>query len=212
MSSSISRVPGPSRPRRSHQTDEPIASSSALPPLDWAHTATAGNPTSTPSGNLLPTSAAARKGKRVSMAESVSSMGDMTSGQLSLEHLAGLRRQSHLSTLSLSPRRPTAVKMGINGKSSRLGQDTRSSMHDESSEMASEPRFRDREMPADQSGVLPTDDDDVETAAADEEEQELEWTMVDRMRNWRNDAMTQHLYGTAGFWGGKVFGMTGEIS
>ncbi|KAI5474174.1 cell division control protein Cdc16 [Pseudohyphozyma bogoriensis] len=33
--------------------------------------------------------------------------------------------------------------------------------------------------------------------------------MVDRMRNWRNDAMTQHLYATADFWGSKVFGITG---
>ena len=43
------------------------------------------------------------------------------------------------------------------------------------------------------------------------EDGEEDWTMVDRLRNWRNDAMTQHLYGTAEFWGGKVFGMTGEL-
>lgn len=43
-----------------------------------------------------------------------------------------------------------------------------------------------------------------------EGEAQEDFTMVDRMRNWRNDAMTQHLYGTAQFWGSKVFGLTGN--
>ena len=34
------------------------------------------------------------------------------------------------------------------------------------------------------------------------------WTLVDRMRVWRNDALTQHLYSTAIFWGSKVFTKT----
>lgn len=42
-----------------------------------------------------------------------------------------------------------------------------------------------------------------------EGEEEEGWGMVDRMRNWRNDAMTQHLYSTANFWGSKIFGITG---
>jgi anaphase-promoting complex subunit 6 len=40
-------------------------------------------------------------------------------------------------------------------------------------------------------------------------DEDAPWTMVDRMRNWRNDAMTQHLYDSAKFWGGKVLEMTG---
>jgi anaphase-promoting complex subunit 6 len=54
----------------------------------------------------------------------------------------------------------------------------------------------------------------VDESGVDEslgEMEEEEGGMVERMRNWRNDAMTQHLYGTAEFWGGKVFGMTGEL-
>lgn len=33
----------------------------------------------------------------------------------------------------------------------------------------------------------------------------ISWTLIDRMRLWRNDALNQHLYTTAIFWGGKVF-------
>lgn len=34
------------------------------------------------------------------------------------------------------------------------------------------------------------------------------WTLIDRMRIWRNDALTQHLYTTAIFWSNKVFSRT----
>ena len=36
------------------------------------------------------------------------------------------------------------------------------------------------------------------------------WTMVDRMRLWRHDAIWQHLYETAAFWGDKVLSWTSE--
>lgn len=32
--------------------------------------------------------------------------------------------------------------------------------------------------------------------------------MVDRMRLWRHDALMQHLYDTAAFWGDKVLSWT----
>jgi len=49
----------------------------------------------------------------------------------------------------------------------------------------------------------------------DEEEEEPEpvdpsWEMIARMRTWRHDAIHQHLYETAGFWGDKIFTWTGE--
>ncbi|GAA98873.1 uncharacterized protein L969DRAFT_88912 [Mixia osmundae IAM 14324] len=47
-----------------------------------------------------------------------------------------------------------------------------------------------------------------EAAVLDEEEEEYDETMVDRMRSWRNDAMAQHLYSTAEFWGSKALAMT----
>lgn len=37
---------------------------------------------------------------------------------------------------------------------------------------------------------------------------EYEWGMVDRMRLWRHDALMQHLYETAAFWGDKIVSWT----
>lgn len=42
-----------------------------------------------------------------------------------------------------------------------------------------------------------------------EEEDDEEWGTVDRMRLWRHDAMMQHLYVTAAFWGDKILSWTG---
>ena len=49
---------------------------------------------------------------------------------------------------------------------------------------------------------------DSEDDADDETEQE--WGMIDRMRLWRHDALMQHLYETAAFWGDKVLSWTRE--
>ncbi|KAF8573479.1 TPR-like protein [Ramaria rubella] len=50
--------------------------------------------------------------------------------------------------------------------------------------------------------------DDEEEEEEEEEEEAQEWTMVDRMRLWRHDALMQHLYETAAFWGDKVLSWT----
>lgn len=42
----------------------------------------------------------------------------------------------------------------------------------------------------------------------DESPTEEKWTMVDRMRLWRHDALMQHLYETAAFWGDKILSWT----
>lgn len=47
-----------------------------------------------------------------------------------------------------------------------------------------------------------------ETDKEDDDEDDMEWTMVDRMRLWRHDAMMQHLYDTAAFWGDKILSLT----
>ena len=108
---------------------------------------------------------------------------DQSSSSLSIEQVEGLRRQSHLSTLSLSPRRPSLAPSG-------------------STTTARPRRGTSLAVAAgadvDDSGFLGQSVDDA-----------APWTMVDRMRNWRNDAMTQHLYDSAKFWGGKVLGITG---
>lgn len=38
-----------------------------------------------------------------------------------------------------------------------------------------------------------------------------DWTIVDRMRLWRHDAIMQHLYETAAFWGDKVLSWTSGL-
>ena len=43
-----------------------------------------------------------------------------------------------------------------------------------------------------------------------DDESEYEWGMVDRMRLWRHDALMQHLYDTACFWGDKVLSWTSK--
>lgn len=45
----------------------------------------------------------------------------------------------------------------------------------------------------------------------DEDEEEHEWTVIDRMRLWRHDALMQHLYETAAFWGDKVVSWTSKF-
>ncbi|KAF9466498.1 TPR-like protein [Collybia nuda] len=43
-----------------------------------------------------------------------------------------------------------------------------------------------------------------------DDESEYEWGMVDRMRLWRHDALMQHLYETAAFWGDKIVSWTND--
>lgn len=51
------------------------------------------------------------------------------------------------------------------------------------------------------------DDSVVQEDHAEEEEEEEE-NIIDRLRLSRNDAMQQHLYSTASFWGSKAYEMT----
>lgn len=58
---------------------------------------------------------------------------------------------------------------------------------------------------------LANDTTDVFQDSDDEDEDErrgYEWGMVDRMRLWRHDALMQHLYETAAFWGDKIVSWT----
>ncbi|BGP06853.1 anaphase-promoting complex subunit Cut9 [Rhodotorula toruloides] len=114
-----------------------------------------------------------------------------TSGNISNEHVEGLRRQSNLSTLSLSPRRPSLAPSGSTATTRAPRRGTPLAF------------------PANglDANGLDGDDSGFLSQTMDED---APWTMVDRMRNWRNDAMTQHLYDSAKFWGGKVLEMTGN--
>ena len=53
--------------------------------------------------------------------------------------------------------------------------------------------------------------EDFEDDEEGEEEEEEDWGIVDRMRLWRHDAMTQHLYETAIFWGDKILTWTSTL-
>ncbi|KAK2463455.1 hypothetical protein APHAL10511_004541 [Amanita phalloides] len=59
---------------------------------------------------------------------------------------------------------------------------------------------------------LATDTTDVFQDSDDDLEQsgDQSWGMVDRMRLWRHDAMMQHLYETAAFWGDKILSWTND--
>lgn len=58
--------------------------------------------------------------------------------------------------------------------------------------------------------IIDTTQDEEQTSEMDDDDEDEEWGIVDRMRLWRHDAMTQHLYETAIFWGDKVMGWTSE--
>ncbi|KAL1733813.1 hypothetical protein EV714DRAFT_246059 [Schizophyllum commune] len=51
---------------------------------------------------------------------------------------------------------------------------------------------------------------DSEIGADADDEDEQEWGMVDRIRLWRHDALMQHMYETAAFWGDKVLSWTND--
>ncbi|KAF5382153.1 hypothetical protein D9615_004247 [Tricholomella constricta] len=59
---------------------------------------------------------------------------------------------------------------------------------------------------------LANDTTDVFQESEDDadDESEYEWGMVDRMRLWRHDALMQHLYETAAFWGDKILTWTND--
>ncbi|KAK4053503.1 anaphase-promoting complex subunit Cut9 [Microbotryomycetes sp. JL201] len=101
-----------------------------------------------------------------------------------------LSKQADLSTLSLSPRRP---KSSATSGASTTRPSKRTSKQ--------------------QRSRLNQDSFDADADAATDEQAAVNgdgapFTLIDRMRNWRNDAMTQHLYSTAQFWGSKVFHLT----
>jgi anaphase-promoting complex subunit 6 len=50
-------------------------------------------------------------------------------------------------------------------------------------------------------------DDDAEDEQEDDDTVH-EWGVIDRMRVWRHDALMQHLYETAAFWGDKILSWT----
>ncbi|KAM0754433.1 cell division control protein 16 [Meredithblackwellia eburnea MCA 4105] len=145
------------------------------------------------SGADLPTPARHGHSSNGPRASISSASYDLSSiSHLSTDQVENLRRQSGLSTLSLSPRRPGTAASGSTAttKAPRRTSVLSRAYHGPDGSFGM--------------GVPGAD------GVLEEEDDKDDWTLVDRMRNWRNDAMTQHLYSTANFWGSKVFGITGN--
>ena len=51
---------------------------------------------------------------------------------------------------------------------------------------------------------------DLPEGITDEQDEEVEWGMVDRMRLWRHDALMQHPFDSAAFWGDKILSWTSK--
>lgn len=80
----------------------------------------------------------------------------------------------------------------------------------QTSPLRSSPRLPRRTKTTASRHPLANDTTDVFQDDADDEEEEegQEWGIVDRMRLWRHDALMQHLYDSAGFWGDKIVSWT----
>ena len=101
--------------------------------------------------------------------------------------------QGHRGISQISPRAkpsPGSARSGSTNRTAVPGR-TRSRLAEESSPERKSPRKRTQ-----------SDDED--------ESEERTWGMVDSMRLWRHDAIMQHLYETAGFWGDKILSWTGR--
>lgn len=84
----------------------------------------------------------------------------------------------------------------------------------QTSPLRSSPRMSRRARTTGSRHPLANDTTDVFQDDADDEgdEEEHEWGVVDRMRLWRHDALMQHLYDSAAFWGDKIVSWTSESS
>jgi anaphase-promoting complex subunit 6 len=82
-----------------------------------------------------------------------------------------------------------------------------------SSPLRSSPRHPRRAKESASRHPLANDTTDVFQDSEDDadDESEYEWGMIDRMRLWRHDALMQHLYETAAFWGDKILSWTSEL-
>lgn len=108
-----------------------------------------------------------------------------------------MAQQGHRGMAQVSPRvRPTPRSAGLAPPTYREGGHRRSRLGDE------DPEREKRTSPRKRSTREEEGDHDEERS----------WDMVDSMRLWRHDAIIQHLYETAAFWGDKILSWTGELS
>ena len=170
---------------------------------------------------------------------SISEQGNRGIGQVS-PRLHPLSRRGSTSSRTVLPPRPSSAAGGSRSDHpttqaqalprvrSRLGHGT----PDVNVTRRTSPRKKglQRQQPQPQSTPLPNDEDEDEEEmmeqshraelledTEDEEDEDddpddMSWGMIDSMRLWRNDAIIQHLYETAAFWGDKILSWTGTSS
>ncbi|KAF5388872.1 hypothetical protein D9757_005688 [Collybiopsis confluens] len=121
------------------------------------------------------------------------------------------RRGSFGSSFSFGPQHLIDSYLDPNSSASISLDPNRSILH--ASPLRSSPRLprkgkesinRPHPLANDTTGIFQHSDDDAD------DEDEYEWGMVDRMRLWRHDALMQHLYETAAFWGDKIVSWTND--
>lgn len=129
---------------------------------------------------------------------------------------SGSRQRGSIgSTFSFGPQ--TLVDSYADANSSTLSR-ANTSLDPNRSVLASSPQRSPRRHKKGKSSLgrthpLANDTTDVFQDSEDDadDESEYEWGMVDRMRLWRHDALMQHLYDTAAFWGDKILSWTSTL-
>ncbi|KZV78912.1 TPR-like protein [Exidia glandulosa HHB12029] len=117
-------------------------------------------------------------------------------------------RNSISSSFSLGPQSLVQSLMASGTHDSPALDPNRSLLH--ASPLQSSPRPQRRRQGLGSVSRHPLANDHQMRMEPDEEEEDYEWGRVDRMRLWRHDAITQHLYTTAAFWGDKVLSFTND--
>ena len=163
---------------------------------------------------------------------SISEQGNRGIGQVS-PRLHPLSRRGSTSSRTVLPPRPSSATGSAHDRPSsqnqapvprvrsRLGHST----PDINVTRRTSPRKKTLQRQQPQSTQLPSDEEeeemmgqhigvgaqeDTEDEDEDDDAEDMSWGMIDSMRLWRNDAIIQHLYETAGFWGDKILSWTGR--
>nr|GAT60873.1 predicted protein [Mycena chlorophos] len=125
----------------------------------------------------------------------------------SIPRLPSPSRRSSMNSFSFGPQQLVDLYLDANSSTASSLDPNRSILP--ASPLRSSPRHASRQKdPASTTrGQHPLAND---TNIFQDEESDYEWGMVDRMRLWRHDALMQHLYETASFWGDKILSWTND--
>ncbi|KAJ7052561.1 cell division control protein 16 [Mycena amicta] len=126
----------------------------------------------------------------------------------SIPRLPSPSRRSSINSFSFGPQQ--LVDLYLDGDSSTASSLDPNRSILPASPLRSSPRHPQRPKDGTSRGLHPLANDTTTDIFHDELEGSEEWGMVDRMRLWRHDALMQHLYETAAFWGDKILSWTND--